>query len=220
MPPSFGRREPGTRHAVRPVELRVRHRGRHVLVELDRAVGGDAGEHEAVGAERLDRGGLRTEVRRLRVDALVARDLEALLLGGALDVPGEAASVDLLVVEDVDGGAAVLLHDGCQRGTLNRVLRDDAQVVALARRVVLVGLALVGARLVRGQADGGVRRADLGDRDLVQDRDRDGARARVELADVGDEESSWRPSARSPGWPPGSRYRPARSSRRATCTSP
>ncbi len=74
---------------------------------------------------------------------------------------------------------------GGERGALDRVLRNDPEVMPRARRVVLVGLALVGARLVRRQTHGGVRRADLGDRDLVQDRDRDCARARVELADVG-----------------------------------
>ena len=105
---------------------------------------------------------------------------------GGLDVLGEARAVDLLVVQDRRVRAAVLRHHGGQSGALDGVLGHDPQVVARAGRVVLVGLALLGAGLVRGQAHGGVRRADLGDRHLVQDRDRDRARARVELADVGD----------------------------------
>ena len=92
----------------------------------------------------------------------------------------------LLVVQDRRVRAAVLRHHGGQSGALDGVLGHDPQVVARAGRVVLVGLALLGAGLAGGQAHGGVRRADLGDRHLVQDRDRDRARARVELADVGD----------------------------------
>jgi hypothetical protein len=62
---------------------------------------------------------------------------------------------------------------------------DDAPVGALAGRVVLVGLALVGA-LGAGQADVGVRRRDLQDAGLVEDRERDRRGARVELAEVDD----------------------------------
>src|SRR5215213_9738606 len=169
--------EAGLGHSVRPVELGVRHRGGNVLVQLDPAVRGNTGEQEAIGARILDRGRLGAEVRGLRVDALVARDLKTLLLRRDLDVPRQTCAVHLLVIEDVRLRAAVLLHDGRQGSALDGVLRNDAQVVALARRVVLVRLALVGARLVRGQAHSGVRRADLGDRDLVQDRDRDCAAA-------------------------------------------
>ena len=110
------------------------------------------------------------------------------LLERVLDVLGEAGAVDLLVVGDGDVLAAVLGHDRRQGRALDRVLRDDAQVVALTRRVVLLGLARLGARLVRGQADRGVRGRDLRDRrlSLVEDRHRDRRGARVELADVGD----------------------------------
>jgi hypothetical protein len=120
------------------------------------------------------------------VDPLVDHHVEAEVDGGVLDVAGKAGPVDLLVVQDRDLAAAVLVHHRGQRGPLDGVLRHDSQVVALARRVVLLGLALVRARLVRGQADRGVRGAHLRDRDLVQNWDRDRAGARVELADVRD----------------------------------
>ena len=55
-----------------------------------------------------------------------------------------------------------------------------------SRRVVLVRLARLGARLVRGQADVRVRRADLSDPGLVENRDRHLRDARVVLADVAD----------------------------------
>ena len=101
-----------------------------------------------------------------------------------LDVRGQAGAVDLLVVGQLDLGAAVLLHDRGQSGALDRVLGDDAGVGALTRRVVLVRLARVRARLVRRQTHGRVGGADLRDAGLVQDRDRDRRSARVELADV------------------------------------
>ena len=97
---------------------------------------------------------------------------------------GEARAVDLLVVQDVDLGAAVLLHERGERGALDRVLRDDARVGALAGRVVLVRLARLGARPSVVRPTRRVGRGDLRDAGLVEDRDRDRRGARVELAEV------------------------------------
>ena len=105
-------------------------------------------------------------------------------LSRELDVLAQARAVDLLVVGHEDLRAAVLLHERRESGALNRVLRDDARIGPRAGGVVLVGLARVGARLVRGQAHSGVRGADLRDPGLIEDRDRDRGGARVELADV------------------------------------
>src|SRR5215210_3398686 len=177
-------REAGLGDAVRAVELRVRQGRREVLVDLHRVVGGDARVHHAVRAGALGLGGQRAVVRRVLVDRLVGDDLEALLLRGVLDVPREAGPVDLLVVQDLHLGAAILLHERRERGALNGVLRDDAGVRALAARVVLVRLAGLGAGLVGVEAHGRVGRGDLRDARLVEDRDRDRGAARVELADV------------------------------------
>ena len=98
---------------------------------------------------------------------------------------GDALPVDLLVIQDVGLLAALILlvgHLGCR---LNVVGGNDAPEGALAGRVVLVRLALVGA-LGAGQADVGVRRRDLQDVRLVEDRDRDRRGPRVELAEVDD----------------------------------
>ena len=107
------------------------------------------------------------------------------LLRDLLGVVGDALPVDLLVVQDVDALDALILHVGDLRRALDGVGGHDAAVGALTGRVVLLGLALVGA-LAAGQADVGVRRGDLQDAGLVEDRDRDRGRARVELAEVGD----------------------------------
>ena len=101
------------------------------------------------------------------------------------DLVGEALPVDLLVVEDVRLRAALLLLVGDLRRGLDVVGGDDAPEGALAGRVVLVGLALVGA-LGAGQADVVFDGRDLQDAGLVDDRDRDRRGARVELAEVGD----------------------------------
>src|SRR5688572_24485214 len=177
-------REPGLGNAVRPVELGLRHGRLEVLVDLDRVVGGDARVDHAVRAGALGLGGQRAVVRRVLVDRLVGDHLEALLLRGVLDVPRQAGPVDLLVVEDLHLGAAVLLHERRESGALDGVLRDDAGVRALAARVVLVRLARLGARLVGGESHGRVGRGDLRDARLVEDRDRDRRAARVELAEV------------------------------------
>ena len=134
----------------------------------------------------LDLRGERPVVRRLAVPRVVARDLEPELLRGGLRVLRDALAVHLGVVEDVDAGDALVLHVLRLGGTLDRVDRHDATVVALAGRVVLVRLARLGARAALGQAESGVGRADLQDPGLVGDRDRDRRGTGVELADVGD----------------------------------
>ena len=130
--------------------------------------------------------GERAVVGGVLVDALVALDLQADLLGRQLDVLGQARAVDLLVVEDVGRGAVLLLGQRRQRGALVGVLGQDAGVGAHAGRVVLVGLAGRGAGVVGRDADRGVARADLRDAGLVEDRQRDRGGAGVELADVAD----------------------------------
>ena len=142
-----------------------------------------AGVDEAV---RLDLRRQRPVVGRLRIDAVVALDLDALLRRDHHDVASEARAVRGLGVPDTHGRAAGLLGGRHERRSLDRVLRHDSRVRALAGRVVLVRLARLGARLVGGQADVRVRRADLRDPSLVEDRDRDLRDAGVVLADVAD----------------------------------
>src|SRR5439155_17678802 len=117
---------------------------------------GDARVEHAVRARALGLGGQGAVVRGVLVDRLVGRDLQALCLGRGGDVAGQAGAVDLLVVEQLDLGAPVLLHKGGQRGALDGVLGDDARVGPLTARVVLVRLAGLGAGLVGGQAHGRV----------------------------------------------------------------
>src|SRR3954453_8977216 len=166
--------------AVRAVQLRVRpERGGEVLRRLDRVARRHTREDEAVRALRLGLLGQRAVVRRLRVDALVHDDREAAgVLGRDLDVLPEALAVDLLVVDLGDLGAAVLLHQRDEGRGLDRVDRHDPRIGARAGRVVLVRIARLRPGLVRGQADAGVGGRDLRHAGLVQDRDRDRARAR------------------------------------------
>src|SRR5215218_1129813 len=156
--------------AVGAVELHGLVGGGDVLVDLDAVLTGDAGPHEAVGLDlRRD----RAVVRRVLVGALLVLDRQAACLGGLLDVASQTGAVHGLVVPQRGGLAAVLLHDADQRGALDLVARHDAGVRALAGRVVLVRLAGLGAGLVRRQTDVRVRRADLRDAGLVEDRQRD-----------------------------------------------
>ena len=185
MPLLLRVREARLADAVRAVQLGVRKRRRHVLVDLDRAVGGDAREQEAVHAGGLQAVGVGAVVRRVLLDARVA-SLEVRRLGVEDDDAGEACAVGLLVVGDRDRRAAVVLELLDERGGLDLVARHDARVVALAGRVVLVRLARLGARLARGEARVRVRRRDHAETGLVEDRDRDRRGARVELTDVGD----------------------------------
>ena len=168
---------------VTAVQLDLRMRRADVLHGLDAVRLDLAGEHEAVG---LDRRGLRTVVRRLGIDPDVALHLQAELGRGLLEVAREARRVGRLRVPDLDRLASVVLGRRRQGRALDDVGRNDARVRALARRVVLVGLTGLRARLVRGQAHVGVGRADLRDARLVEDRKRDLRRARVVLAQVGD----------------------------------
>ena len=98
----------------------------------------------------------------------------------------DAPAVELTVVEGRDATAPSLLHRDRQRAALHRVVRSYADVGPYAARVVLVGFARRRTRQITGQTGGGVRRADLGDAGLVQDRQGDRRRAGVELPDVGD----------------------------------
>src|SRR5215213_4599756 len=179
-------REVHGRDAVGSEQLGVRQRGVEVLVQLRRVVVDDAAREDGVRAAGLDLGRQRTVVGRLAVPGVVARDLDPELLRGGLRVLRDALAVHLGVVEDVDALDALVLHVLRLRGALDRVDRDDAPVVALAGRVVLVRLAGLGACAALGQAERRVRRADLQDPGLVVDRDRDRRGAGVELAEIGD----------------------------------
>src|SRR5215216_327601 len=124
--------------AVRSVELAVRASRRHVLVHLDVVLAGHARADEAVS---LDLRRERAVVRRVLVRSVVAFHLQSDILRRALDVLRETRAVGGLVIEDVDGLAAVLLHDGRERRTLDRVRGHDARIRLLLSRVVLVRLA-------------------------------------------------------------------------------
>src|SRR5689334_2219873 len=176
----------GLAEAVRAVDLGLRHAGRDVLGQLHAVVVGDAAEEHAVGALAGDLRGDRAVVRRLRIPAVVAEGGDAGRLQRGDGVGRETLTVDLLVIQDVRLRASLLLHHGREGRGLHGVLRDHAHVGALAGRVVLVRLAGLRTCRVGRESHGGVRRADLTDAGLVQDRDRDSARARVELAEVQD----------------------------------
>ena len=118
------------------------------LMSWRAAVVVDPAEEDAVGAGRLDLLEDRGVAGGLRVPGVVAEDLDAVLGGVVLEDLGHALAVGLVVVEDV-----ALLHaeglageDGGRRA-LDVVGGDDARVVALARRVVLVRLAGVPGRV-------------------------------------------------------------------------
>src|SRR5581483_6359365 len=117
---------------------------------------------------------------------VVALDLEALLRPDHLHVACETGRVGGLRVPHGSRLTAGLLRRRDERRRLDRVLGHDSGIGARLRRVVLVRLARLGARLVGRQADVRVRRADLSDPRLVEDRDRDLRDARVVLADVAD----------------------------------
>ena len=174
--------------AVVAVELHVRNGGCDVLVELHGVRGRDPAEEEAVDALARQVLGLRPVVRGLRVDAAGVDELVVELLRRQLDVGREALAEDLVVVQDSDRRAAVLVHQRRERGALDRVLGDDAGVVACPGRVVDVRLADlgIGSGLIRGQSDGGVAGREHRHPVLVQDRDRDRRGAGVEGAEVGD----------------------------------
>ena len=173
-------------HAVGAEQLRVRHRGVQVLVELRTVVVDDAAGEDGVGARRLDLVGQRAVVGRAAVPRVVAGDLDPQLLGRGLRVLRDALAVHLGVVEDVHVGDALVLHVLREGGALDVVDRHDAPVGAGPGRVVLVRLARLGARAALGQTVSGVGRGDLEQVAVVGDRDRDRRSAGVELADVGD----------------------------------
>src|SRR5829696_2395848 len=98
----------------------------------------------------------------------------------------DAPPVELAVVYQRHLAAATLAKRGGERAGLDPVVGCETEVMAEPLREVLLRLAGVGARAGARQADRAVRRADLRDPRQVENRHRDGARARVELADVGD----------------------------------
>ena len=171
--------------AVGAEHLDVRVRGLDVLEHLDTLVLGDAAEEETIGARGLDLRRKGAEVRGLGVDAVVAGDLEALLSADLLDLVGEALSVDLLVVQDVDLLDALVLHVGRLRGRLDVIGGHDTGERLRAGRLVLRRLALLGTFRTR-QADVGVRRRDHQDPGLVEQRRGNCRSPRVELAEIRD----------------------------------
>ena len=99
---------------------------------------------------------------------------------------GDTGSVDLLVVCHVELLDSKLRHPVAESGSLDVIGRHDARVRALSGRVVLLRRTLAAGAGVLRQLERRVRRADLNQARLVDDRDRDRRRARVELAQVGD----------------------------------
>src|SRR4028118_642395 len=150
-------------------DLVVGHPGADlVLDELGGVVLDDAAEVNGVRLRLGDLVHQRAVVGGRAVDALATQDLDALLLGGLLELVGEALAVGLLVVEDVDGLHALLHHERGAGLALLVVGHDHAGVVALAGRVVLVRLVGLAAGLC--QADVGVGRADHRKARLVEGR--------------------------------------------------
>src|ERR671917_2875175 len=95
-------------------DLVVGHPGANlVLYKIGRVVLDDAAEVDGVGLGLGDLVHEGAVVGGRSVDALAPQDLDVLLLGGLLELVGEALAVGLLVVEDVDGLDALFLH---QRG--------------------------------------------------------------------------------------------------------
>src|SRR5829696_81314 len=167
-------------------DLIVAHPGPDlVLDELGRVVLDDAAEVDGVGVGLCDLVHKRTVVGRRTVYTLAADDVDALVLRGLLELVGEALAVGLLVVEDVDGLEALVQHQRDAGLALLVVGHDHAGVVALARRVVLLRLVRLTARL--GQADVGVRGADHAEPGLVEDRDLHRRAPRVEGPDPADD---------------------------------
>src|ERR671912_1692959 len=122
-----------------------------VFDELGGVVLYDATEVDGVGGLLGDLVHHRTEVGSGGVDALTAYDLYTEFIRALLHLIGEALSVGLLVVEDINGLDAFLLHQEGASLALLVVGHDHAGVVALTRRVVL--LRLVGLTTGLGQAD-------------------------------------------------------------------
>src|SRR5438552_3246431 len=173
--------------AVRHLELDLRIDGADVLHQLRAVVAGDPAEEHDVRARGLDRVRKRLVAGLLRVPALEAHDLEAELRSSLAVRRGDAEAVRLLVVENED---LLLVENGRRELRVGRSLEvvggDDARVVPLPRRVVLVRLARI--PLLR-QSGIRVRRADHPDgaaAGAVEDRDDDLRAAGVERPDDAD----------------------------------
>ena len=107
-------------------------------------------------------------------------------LGCHLEAPRRVRAVDLAVGEHVSGGAAHLLLDADLRDRLDPVVRNHSSERPDPGGVVLLRLARLGPERGRCQSDRAARWAHLGYPRAVERRDRDRARARVEVADVSD----------------------------------
>src|ERR687893_3323065 len=162
-------------------DLVVGHPGADlVLDELGGVVLDDAAEVDGVGLGLGDLVHERAVVGGRAVDALTPENLDALPLGGLLELVGEALAVGLLVVEDVDGLHVLLNQKGGAGLALLVVGHDHAGVVALAGRVVLVWLVGLAAGL--READVRVGRADHREAGLVEGRYLGGRTTGVERA--------------------------------------
>src|SRR5918992_1295883 len=143
-------------------DLVVGHPGTYlVLYKLSGVVLDNAAEVDRLGVLLVDLVHQRAVVGGGAVDALAPQNLYAGALGNLLELVGEALAVGLLVVEHVDGLYPPLFEQGRARRALLVVGHDHAGVVALARRVVLLGL--IGLSALFGQTDVGVGRADHAD---------------------------------------------------------
>src|ERR671931_1661137 len=168
---------------------RAAERPAQVLDQLAAVLALEAAEVDDVGARLLHLVRERLVARRLRIPGGEAGDLQAELLGRVPEVGRDAEAVGLLVVEDEDALVPELLPQHRVRRALVVVGRDDADVVPLSVRVVLV-------RLSRGRTRAAVREPDVRvgwahhpHRPVggaVQDRDDDLGAAGVERPDDAD----------------------------------
>ncbi len=182
-------REPVRCEQLDGAVVRAEH-GHLVLDHLGAVLVDQATEEDGVCAGCLDRVEERLVAGGLRIPGGEPGDLDAEVLRRVAGVRRDAEAVRLLVVQDVEALDALRLHELGHGRALVGVVRDDAGVVARARRVVLVGLGGVAARPALGQADVRVRRRhhrDAAARSVVQDRDDDGGAAGVEGADDTDD---------------------------------
>ena len=130
-------------------------------------------------AKRLVAGGVAHEL-------LDAEKLQMSGLGRHLEAPRRVGAVDLAVVEHVRRLAAHRLLDVNLGRRLDPVVGHHPRECPHPGRVVLLRLARERPERARGQPDRGAGRAHLRDARPVERRDRDRARARVEITHVAD----------------------------------
>ena len=149
---ALGRGRVGVRaDTIAAEDLGLGERRVDVLGDLDGAIGGNAGEVEAVGSLALDRRRVGAEVGRVRVDPGVAHDrdpVEALL---QLEQRRQAGHRTPPCHWRWRPSCSRPLHRDQAGGGLDRVDRHDPQVGAGSARVVLLRLAgaLPGRLVVR-----------------------------------------------------------------------